>query len=434
MTKVSIEEVKYLAFGGGGGKGVAYIGALEVMEELGIISYYNKEKDSKTYRRINNDKIKGVAGTSVGSVVALLVACGYTPEEMQEMLMTKIGINILDSVEFGKMPTIYTEEYQDIVFQDPRFKDTEKFMKASWLEYLKSDDKRLGNLLEVPSNRFQRGGLQFLSLILKGFLSHEVKKSYSKDLQNKDTYFNIKELVKSETISPALNKILKEPIHSFNSLKYEYGLFLGKTARDMFDSWIEQKSGLQNCTFKMFQKEFNIDLVIPAVSVNSKEIFYFRNNKTWKDLCVADAVRMSINIPFLFKPVLMKKTKKGISSVTNEIHLANFMIDGGAINNLPIHAFDKKSSSKLNPSVVGFSLVPYKKAKTTEINSLNQYVGDISYIILNNATNLQILQEEDMEQIVELDTKDVSIFDFSFEEIPEEVKNESRAKTLAYFS
>ena len=434
MTKVSIEEVKYLAFGGGGGKGVAYIGALEVMEELGIISYYNKEKDSKTYRRINNDKIKGVAGTSVGSVVALLVACGYTPEEMQEMLMTKIGINILDSVEFGKMPTIYTEEYQDIVFQDPRFKDTEKFMKASWLEYLKSDDKRLGNLLEVPSNRFQRGGLQFLSLILKGFLSHEVKKSYSKDLQNKDTYFNIKELVKSETISPALNKILKEPIHSFNSLKYEYGLFLGKTARDMFDSWIEQKSGLQNCTFKMFQKEFNIDLVIPAVSVNSKEIFYFRNNKTWKDLCVADAVRMSINIPFLFKPVLMKKTKKGISSVTNEIHLANFMIYGGAINNLPIHAFDKKSSSKLNPSVVGFSLVPYKKAKTTEINSLNQYVGDISYIILNNATNLQILQEEDMEQIVELDTKDVSIFDFSFEEIPEEVKNESRAKTLAYFS
>jgi NTE family protein len=434
MTKVSKEEVQYLAFEGGGGKGVAYIGALEVMKELGIISYYNKEKDSKIYRRINTDKIKGVAGTSVGSVVALLVACGYTPEEMQEMLMTKIGINILDTVEFGKMPTIYTEEYQDIVIQDPRFEDIEKFMKSSWLEYIKSDDKKLSNLLEIPVNRFQSGGLKFFSLILKGFLSYESKKTYSKDSSSENNIFNIKELVHSETVSPALKKVLADPIHSFNSLKYEYGLFLGKTARDMFDSWIEQKSGIQNCTFKMFQKEFNIDLVIPAVSVNSKEVFYFRNNRKWKDLCVADAVRMSINIPFLFKPVLMKKTKKGISSVTDEIHLANFMIDGGAINNLPIHAFDKKSSSKLNPSVVGFSLVPYKKAKTTEIDSLTQYVADISYIILNNATNLQVLKEEDRDQIVELDTKDVSIFDFAFGEIPEEVKRESRTRTLEYFS
>ncbi len=434
MVKVSKENVKYLAFEGGGGKGVAYIGSLEVMKELGIISYYNKEKDSKTYRRINTEKINGVAGTSVGSIVALLVACGYTPEEMQDMLMTKIGINILDTVEFGKMPTIYTEDYQDIVIQDPRFKDIEKFMKASWLEYIKSEDKKLGNLLEIPVNRFQSGGLKFFSLILKGFLSYESKKTYSKDSSSENNIINIKELVRSETVSPALKKVLEEPIHSFNSLKYEYGLFLGKTARDMFDSWIEQKSGIQNCTFKMFQKEFNIDLVIPAVSVNSKEVFYFRNNRKWKDLCVADAVRMSINIPFLFKPVLMKKTKKGISSVTDEIHLANFMIDGGAINNLPIHAFDKKSSSKLNPSVVGFSLVPYKKAKTTEIDSLTQYVADIGYIILNNATNLQILQEEDRDQIVELDTKDVSIFDFSFEEIPEEVKRESRARTLEYFS
>jgi NTE family protein len=434
MVKVSKENVKYLSFEGGGGKGVAYIGALEVMKELGILSYFDKEKGSKTYKRLNPDKIMGVAGTSVGSVVALLVACGYTPKEMQDILMTKIGLNILDTVEFGKMPTIYTEEYQDIVIQDPRFKDAEKFMKASWLEYIKLEDKKLSNLMEIPVNRIQRRGMQFFSLILKGFLSYESKKTYSKDLSSKISPFTIKELIHSETINPAIKKILQEPIHSFNSLKHEYGLFLGKTARDMFDLWIEQKSGIQNCTFKIFKKEFNIDLVIPAVSVNSKEVFYFRNNRKWKDLCVADAVRMSINIPFLFKPVLMKKTKKGVSSITDKIHLANFMIDGGAINNFPIHAFDSKSSTKLNPSVVGLSLVPYYRAKKSEINSLSDYINFIGYIIQKNATKLQVLHDEDKEQIIELDTKALSVFDFAFEEIPEDVKKESRTRTLEYFS
>ncbi|MHA1397708.1 MAG: patatin-like phospholipase family protein, partial [Candidatus Heimdallarchaeaceae archaeon] len=129
MVRVSKEDVKFLVFEGGGGKGVAYIGALEVMKELGILSYYDKEKDNKTYTRLNSDKIKGVAGTSVGSIIALLLACGYTPEEMKEMLMMKVGINILDTLEFGKLPTIYTKEYQDTVIQDPRFKDVKKFMK-----------------------------------------------------------------------------------------------------------------------------------------------------------------------------------------------------------------------------------------------------------------------------------------------------------------
>ncbi|MHA1418867.1 MAG: patatin-like phospholipase family protein [Candidatus Heimdallarchaeaceae archaeon] len=434
MVKVSKETVKYLSFEGGGGKGVAYIGALEVMKELDILSYFDKEKDGKTYKRLTSKKILGVAGTSVGSVVALLVACGYMPEEMEKILMTKIGLNILDTVEFGKMPTIYTQEYPDIVIQDPRFKDAEKFMKASWSEYMSSEDKKISDLLKIPINRLQGRSLQLLSLLLRGFLSHEAKKVFSKESSSKENLVNIKKLIHSETISPALKLALKDPIHSFNSLKYEYGIFLGKTAREMFDSWIEQKSGIQNCTFKMFEKEFNIDLVIPAVCVNSKEVFFFRNNRKWKDLCVADAVRMSISIPYLFKPVLMKNTKGGVSSVTDEIHSANFMIDGGARNNFPIHVFDKKNSTKLNPSVIGLSLVPYHKAKNSKINSLNQYNADIAYIMLKNASKLQLLHEEDRTQIIELDTKAVSTFDFAFEEVPEEVKKESRARTLDYFS
>ena len=332
------------------------------------------------------------------------------------------------------MPTIYSEIYPDITIEDPRFEDPDKFMKTSWNDFIKSDDKKLSNLLDIPANRFQRAGIQFLSFMLKGFLNFESRRSLEKIPKDKETRIAIREFAQSDTINPALKKVLDQPIHSFNSLRYEYGLFLGKSARDLFDSWIEQKSGIKNCTFKQFADEFNIDLVITGVSTNSKELLYFRNDELWKDLCVADAVRISISIPFLFKPVLLKRTAEGICSVTEDVHLADFMIDGGAINNLPIHAFDGKNSTTLNPSILGFSLVPYSRVKRTEVESMNQYVSDLGYIILHNSSNLQILQENEWDQIIELDTKDVSIFDFKFKEIPSDVKAESRLKTEEYFS
>jgi len=50
-------------FEGGGAKGLAHIGALKAAEENGV-------------------KFIGVAGTSVGAIVASLVAAGYTPDEL----------------------------------------------------------------------------------------------------------------------------------------------------------------------------------------------------------------------------------------------------------------------------------------------------------------------------------------------------------------
>jgi NTE family protein len=60
-----------LVFEGGGVRGMAYVGALRVLEE----------------RRILAD-IQRVGGTSVGAITALLLALGYTPDEMETVLMT----------------------------------------------------------------------------------------------------------------------------------------------------------------------------------------------------------------------------------------------------------------------------------------------------------------------------------------------------------
>jgi len=57
-----------LALSGGGARGFAQIGVLKALEELGV-------------------KVDGLAGTSIGGVVGGLYACGYTPQELERIVM-----------------------------------------------------------------------------------------------------------------------------------------------------------------------------------------------------------------------------------------------------------------------------------------------------------------------------------------------------------
>ncbi len=67
-------------FGGGGIRGIAYIGALRAMKECGI-------------------NIKSLAGSSVGAIIAALVAVGYTYDELKEVLMD-VGLSLFSDINF----------------------------------------------------------------------------------------------------------------------------------------------------------------------------------------------------------------------------------------------------------------------------------------------------------------------------------------------
>lgn len=68
-----------LVFEGGGVKGIAYVGALEVLQEEKIFP-----------------KIKRVAGTSAGAIVAVLVGLGYTPQEIKDIMWNLDFTNFMD--------------------------------------------------------------------------------------------------------------------------------------------------------------------------------------------------------------------------------------------------------------------------------------------------------------------------------------------------
>ena len=78
-SSTSKYHFKNLVFEGGGVKGIAYVGALEVLDQEGIL------KD-----------IERVAGTSAGAMVAVLIGLGYSAEEMKDILWKIKFRNFLD--------------------------------------------------------------------------------------------------------------------------------------------------------------------------------------------------------------------------------------------------------------------------------------------------------------------------------------------------
>lgn len=71
---------KNLVFEGGGVKGIAYVGALEVLDREGIL-----------------DNIERVAGTSAGAMIAVLVGLKYTAKEVENILKKLNFKNFMDS-------------------------------------------------------------------------------------------------------------------------------------------------------------------------------------------------------------------------------------------------------------------------------------------------------------------------------------------------
>ena len=65
-----------LVLGGGGAKGAAHAGALQIIEEVGLPIDY-------------------IAGTSIGSIVGGLYACGYRSKQIQDMFLSQEWASLL---------------------------------------------------------------------------------------------------------------------------------------------------------------------------------------------------------------------------------------------------------------------------------------------------------------------------------------------------
>lgn len=270
-----------LVFEGGGVKGVAYGGVLEVLELSAI-----------------TPQITNVAGTSAGSITATLVSLGYTAAEFIEKMMD--------------------------------------------LDFTTLED---GNDIEGP----------------------------------------------------------------FRLIKH-YGWFKGDAFLGKMEQYIAEKTADQNgrATFRDFNDQNFKSLRVFSTNLSQQRLDEFSFEKT-PDVAVADAVRMSMSIPFFFEAVRRKD--------------GDVYCDGGVLDNYPIETYDTseiradEQAGRMmhvrtpNPATLGFHLGTLDQA-ALNINHVTRFAAAVFDAILNIQNILLKATPGDELRTVFIDTLGIGTTDF----------------------
>jgi NTE family protein len=262
-------HIENLVFEGGGVKGIAYTGALERLNELDLLK-----------------NVKRYAGSSAGSIIATLLAVGYTTKELK---------NIMLEIDF---PTLL-------------------------------DDKT-------------------------GVL--------------RDAY----------------------------AIMSKYGYCDGA----IFTTIMEKYIGKKDYTFKQLWDDKGIELVIVGTNLNRMQEVHF-SHKTYGDMPIVKAVRISMSIPLIFKPI-----KIG----------GDYYVDGGVTNNYPLTVFDDKDT--YNDKTIGIKFHTADKEETLEIykgrRNIESVIGYIQTLIdtVSISTEHAMINDNYRKRSIIINTDKISSTDF----------------------
>jgi predicted acylesterase/phospholipase RssA len=371
-------DVKYLALEGGGGKGITYLGAIEALEELKILP---------ANQPAGKNQIRGVAGSSAGAITALALALGFTSKDFRELLGQPERFNAFyDAAGSGLYRTLELNN-KFKVGSDP------------------------GVTPDVVAAR--KGAFGTIPRVVKSFLP--------------------------DSDDPMLRAIAQDVEGYLYNVLYDRGIFPGFAVREFFRSLLSDfvlkqggksraaagiKDDGSDVTFEQFFKLTKIDLVVTGVNVAAKRVGKWSQSIT-PDFPVADAVSISMNIPMLFKPVRW-----------DVLEGSGFWVDGGLLNNLPLHLFDEKDDnpkrsmtpglSGLHPNVLALRLTPGMPEEARRIfeppsdplnkptfEVLGTYLLQLGDAIMSPSEEGQIRNQDERNQIIELLTGELSLTEFA---------------------
>jgi predicted acylesterase/phospholipase RssA len=296
------DEIRHLALEGGGGKGFAYLGAIQVLEDLGVMSH-----------------IDGISGTSAGAITALMLSTHMTAKDIQDELLQR--------------------DYN--TFFDPPLDRRGNRLVPAPFEY----ETRLDNSCET-------------ALLTKGFDPVASARAWACLKINTSTLAQAFGAIAGAhqltgVIGPILPRLLASLVESRwapvaallrglpHYLVYfdrDMGFFSGKAARDYFDLLLRTQAvkvtgdrtyatARASMPFGIHKRVFGTDLLLCGANLSTGKSVLF----SWKHtpyFPVADAVRISMGLPLAYKPYVINQRVPGWPP-------CGTYIDGGIWNNLP---------------------------------------------------------------------------------------------------
>jgi NTE family protein len=205
----------------------------------------------------------------------------------------------------------------------------------------------------------------------------------------------------------------------------KYGLHKG----NVFLTWMKQliidKGLTENATFADFKKAGMLDLHVYAADLNDKNLKEFSVAKT-PNVIVAEAVRASMSIPLFFEAW----------QFSNAIPDNHLYVDGGAICNFPITAFDKDGI--LNNETLGFYLKAISGSNVSsnlQSNQLPLFIKDYFETITNAQTAAFENNAAEKKRTVLIDDFGISATNFDLSNMQKQrLYNSGKMATLNYLA
>lgn len=193
-------------------------------------------------------------------------------------------------------------------------------------------------------------------------------------------------------------------------------LYKGINKGDIFENWLDNiLKSRGRSKFKDVSINGESNLKIIAADITRKKLLILPDDIADyginpMDLNIAKAVRMSISLPFYFRPVILNY--KGIKC---------YIVDGGILSNFPVWIFDVKGTPKW--PTFGFKLISKEKTYTANYNpNILEYGLDILSTMLEGIDE-KYIENKDFVRTVSIPNMGVKTCEF----------NISRAKSLELF-
>jgi len=354
-SKRTANTIRYLTIEGGGGKGVTYLGAIRALEDLKILDKF-PNYSPRLYKTL-----KGISGASAGSITAFFLAIGYGYDDIRKMIESSGGLSVFAG--FFDFPLDEKAIAQIKSEKDSPFTVIQRKVDYSNKKYVSgvaTTDNEVGF--------YTKKILYLIDYVAEPvvdtfFSDPTVPKSPSSEFNIYNLLFNYEEVYKNYIQNPDASvlsiKNLNDKVRKYyiSNLCFGYGLFSGLKIRDFFieklRSFLGSLSGSkgkgktpETLTLKELSDITKLELIFTGTDITSGlPILFSSSDSSSMDFPVVEAICISMNIPVLYKPIIVAN-KDGTPSKLG--------VDGGVINNFPLHAFDGKNPT--NNNILGLLL------------------------------------------------------------------------------
>lgn len=257
-----------LAFGGGGARGFAHIGILQVLEREGI-------------------KIDILAGTSMGAIIGGMYASGYSVDKMKEIAMNFQNLDIsptkyLNLLHESLLKSDFVEEVLTQIFGDKKFEECKIPFTTVAVD-------------------LETGGEVFFN---KGLLKDAIKASASIPIVFPPTFMNDRYLIDGGVLNNVPLGCLREQnpdvllgvkLVNFTSKQYISGMIFAKYHQQKYKNLFKKMNFLKHFVHKRKQDmQLLAGIALRALDIASKDSTDIRIAQAKPDLLIEPQVECGL--------------------------------------------------------------------------------------------------------------------------------------------